>query len=269
MPVTTQWIRHEDNLGYLAWPEQASTPIPAVLVIQEIWGVDEHIQDVTRRIAAAGYVAFAPDLYAEKGTRPEGLQPARVVDYQAFLQTLPTSATSPEARAAALETWPEPTRSRLAQTHQLLFGQPREREKYIPALTQASHFLLRSSPLSSGQKLACVGFSMGGGLAGLLASYEPDLSGAAIFYGAAPPLESVSRIASPLIGFYAGLDERVNLGIPPFAKAIADAGKHFEHYVYPGAKHGFFNDTRPAYDVHASRDAYTRLLQFLRNNLAP
>jgi carboxymethylenebutenolidase len=240
-----------------------------VLVIQEIWGANEQIQDVTRRIAAAGYVAFAPDLYAEKGVRPEGLQPERVVDYQAFLQTLPASANSPEARAAALETWPEPARSRLAQTHQLLFGQARQRDKYLPALIQSSRFLLRSSPLSSGQKLACVGFSMGGGLAGLLASHEPELAGAAIFYGATPPLESVPNIISPLIGFYAGLDERVNAGIPPFAKAIADAGKSFEHHIYPGAKHGFFNEDRPAYDVHASRDAYVRLLQFLKNHLAP
>ena len=269
MPVTTQWIRHEDNLGYLAWPARASTPIPAVLVIQEIWGVNEQIQDVTRRIAAAGYVAFAPDLYAEKGVLPEGLQPERVVDYQAFLDTLPASANSPEARTAVLETWPEPARSRLAQTHQLLWGQPRQRDKYLPALSQSCRFLLHGSPLSSGQKLVCVGFSMGGGLAGLLASYEPNLSGAAIFYGATPPQENVPRITSPLIGFYAGLDERVNAGIAPFAKALADAGKSFEHHIYPGAKHGFFNDTRPAYDVHASRDAYAHLLQFLRNHLAP
>jgi carboxymethylenebutenolidase len=269
MPVTAQWIRHEDSLGFLAWPERARTPLPSVLVIQEIWGVDEHIKDVTRRIAAAGYVAYAPDLYAKDGDRPEALQPDRIVEYQSFLQTLPATANTPADRIAALSTWPEPGRSRLTQTHQLLFGQLRDLDKYVPALHQASKFLLRVSPLSSGQKLACVGFSMGGGLAGLLATAEPELSGAAIFYGTAPPLDRVSRIAASLIGFYAGLDERVNAGIPALAEALGAAGKAFEHHVYRDAKHGFFNEDRPAYDANASRDAYARLIQFLRSRLSP
>jgi carboxymethylenebutenolidase len=192
-----------------------------------------------------------------------------VLEYQAFLQTLPPTANSPADRAAALSTLPDPARSLLTQTHQLLFGQLRELDKHLPALRQASNFLLRTSPLSSGQKLACVGFSMGGGLAGLLSTAEPELSGAAIFYGTAPPLERVPRIASPLIGFYAGLDERVNAGIPAFAEALAAAGKSFERHVYPDAKHGFFNEDRPAYDANASRDAYARLLEFFRIHLSP
>jgi carboxymethylenebutenolidase len=170
MPFAAQWIRHEDSLGFLAWPERAQTPLPSVLVIQEIWGVDEHIKDVTRRIAAAGYVAYAPDLYAKDGLRPEALRSERVVEYQVFLQTLPATANGPAERAAALSTWPEPDRTRLTQNHQLLFGQLHDLDKYLPALHQASKFLLRTSPLSSGQKLACVGFSMGGGLAGLLST---------------------------------------------------------------------------------------------------
>ena len=54
MRITTDWICHDGRLGYLAWPERAATPLPAVLVIQEIWGVDAHIQDVTARLASAG-----------------------------------------------------------------------------------------------------------------------------------------------------------------------------------------------------------------------
>jgi carboxymethylenebutenolidase len=106
-------------------------------------------------------------------------------------------------------------------------------------------------------------------LAGLLSTDEPALAGAAIFYGTAPPLDRVPHIASPLIGFYAGLDERVNAGISAFAEALAAAGKSFERYVYPNAKHGFFNEDRPAYDANASRDAYARLLEFLRTHLSP
>ncbi|MBI3959980.1 MAG: dienelactone hydrolase family protein [Chloroflexi bacterium] len=54
----------EELTGYLAWPASAAdSPLPSVIVIQEWWGVNEHIKDVTRRFAAAGYVALAPDLY--------------------------------------------------------------------------------------------------------------------------------------------------------------------------------------------------------------
>ena len=70
MPVKAEWISYGNRSGYLAVPERAALPLPAVVVIQEIWGVDEHIQDVTRRIAAAGYAALAPDLWAEHGERP-------------------------------------------------------------------------------------------------------------------------------------------------------------------------------------------------------
>jgi carboxymethylenebutenolidase len=103
----------------------------------------------------------------------------------------------------------------------------------------------------------------------LLSTAEPELSGAAIFYGTAPPLKRVPCIASPLIGFYAGLDERVNAGIPAFAEALAAAGKSFERHIYPGVKHGFFNEDRPAYDANASRDAFARLIEFFRVHLSP
>lgn len=54
----------EELTGYLAWPASAaSEPLPGLIVIQEWWGLNEHIKDVTRRFAAAGYVALAPDLY--------------------------------------------------------------------------------------------------------------------------------------------------------------------------------------------------------------
>src|ERR1035441_1692882 len=122
MPVAAQWIRHEDSFGFLAWPERARVPLPSVLVIQEIWGVDEHIKDVTRRIASAGYVAYAPDLYAKDGVRPEALHRDRVIQYKAFLQTLPTTVNTPAERARVFSTLPEPARGRLTETHELLFG---------------------------------------------------------------------------------------------------------------------------------------------------
>ena len=77
------------------------------------------------------------------------------------------------------------------------------------------------------------------------------------------------RIHSPLIAFYAGLDERVNAGIPAFAEALLAAEKPFDRHTYAKAKHGFFNEDRPAYDANASRDAFARLIEFFRVHLSP
>ena len=76
MPTKTDWVQYDDQRGYLAWPERATAPLPAVLVIQEVWGVDAHIQDVTRRLASAGYAAFAPDLYEVNGQSEPATSPA-------------------------------------------------------------------------------------------------------------------------------------------------------------------------------------------------
>jgi len=64
--------------AYLARPRPASGPLPAVVVIQEVWGVDGHIEDVTERLAAAGYMALAVDLYSAGGGRPAALTVERV-----------------------------------------------------------------------------------------------------------------------------------------------------------------------------------------------
>jgi carboxymethylenebutenolidase len=109
---------------------------------------------------------------------------------------------------------------------------------------------------------------MGGGLSALLACEEPELAGAAIFYGSAPPLESIPGIACPVVGFYGALDQRINAGLPAFTEAMKNAGKAFESHLYEGAGHSFFNDCRPSYEVHAARDSFARLLEFLRKTTA-
>ena len=73
MAIKSEWVHYGDQIGYLARPERAAAPLPGVVVIQEAWGVNEQIEDVTRRIAAAGYLALAPDLFAVKGERPPAL----------------------------------------------------------------------------------------------------------------------------------------------------------------------------------------------------
>jgi carboxymethylenebutenolidase len=70
-----------------------------------------------------------------------------------------------------------------------------------------------------------------------------------------------------MLGIYGGKDRAVTEAVPAFADAMAAAGKRFDHRVYPGAPHAFFNDTRPSYRVRASRDAWARTLAFLAEQL--
>jgi len=272
MGISAQWTRHGDHLGYLAWPEHASKPLPAVLVIQEIWGVDAHIQDVTRRFAAAGYAAFAPDLYAPGGERPQVLAAERVIELQAFMTALPRAAWhDTQARDAEVAKLPEPRRTLISETLTTLFAPMSSGslrlERFVAPLLAATLFLRQECDSTRGQKLGCVGFCMGGGLSALLACSEPELAAAVIFYGSSPPLDQVPRIACPVLGLYGGLDERINAGIPAFEQAMRQAGKAFEAHRYEGAMHSFFNDSRQSYNVAATRDAFARTLALFRRTL--
>ena len=103
MGIRGEWINYGEGSGYFAKPERAMPPLPGVLVIQEIGGVNGQIEDVTRRIAAAGYAALAPDLYAVEGRRPEALTRERIAEAFGFGATLPPGTMfDPVTREAEL-----------------------------------------------------------------------------------------------------------------------------------------------------------------------
>ncbi|MDR3670909.1 MAG: dienelactone hydrolase family protein [Holophaga sp.] len=269
MPVHSEWVHYNEHTGYLARSERAALPLPGVLVIQEIWGVDTHIEDVTRRFAEAGYTALAPDLFSTGGVRPGPLVRERVDEVIAFMNSAPPAAWGDaKARAAAMAGLPGDAQARIEESFRTLYAQVGQLERFVPALRDAVRYLSTECPASAGQPVACLGFCMGGGLSALLACEEPRLAGAAIFYGSAPPLDRVPRIQCPVAGFYGGLDERICAGLPAFAEAMRANGKSFESQVYPDAPHAFFNDTRPAYHVQATRDSFARVLEFLRRTTA-
>ncbi|GMA49987.1 carboxymethylenebutenolidase [Alicyclobacillus contaminans] len=270
MGLKTGWIRYgSDNqyLGYLAAPEGTREPLPAVVVIQEIWGVDEHIQDITRRFAQAGYVALAPDLYAKDGQRPEALRADRIAAVKTFLDSVPPTAWhSEEERNAALAKLPQPRQSEIRETFGALFG-GLKMDLYIDQVKATSGHLRDTYEGSKGQPVGSVGFCMGGALSGLLACEDPALSAAAIFYGNAPQPEAIERIQCPVMGFYGELDPRITDAVPGFAENMKRAGKSFEYHVYKGAHHAFFNDTRASYHPRAARDAFARVLAFFNREL--
>ena len=270
MAIKSEWIRYGDQAGYLARPERAAGPLPGVVVIQEVFGVNSQIEDVTRRIAAAGYVALAPDLFAVGGERPAPLAQERIATAMRVMGRLPPgSMMDPAARDAELAKLPEPEALRIRETLGQVFSTigPGRMEGFIGLLRSAVRHLRSERPETRGQKAGCVGFCMGGGLSALLACEEPELSAAAVYYGNAPAAEKIARISCPVIAFYGAKDQRVNAGIPGFEQAMRKEGKSFEYHMYDGAGHSFFNDDAPSYDAAASRDSFARLLMFFSKTL--
>ncbi len=270
MAIKGEWVRYGDQAGYLAMPARAAAPLPGVVVLQEAWGVNEQIEDVTRRIAAAGYVALAPDLFAVNGQRPAALSRERIGTTVDFIRRLPPGAMMDQSvRDAELAKLPEIERLQVSETFGKIFGSagPGRLEGMVGPLRAAVRYLRTERPETRQQPVGCVGFCMGGGLSALLACEEPELSAAAIYYGSAPSPERIARISCPVLAFYGEKDQRVNVGIPGFEEGMRKAGKSFEHHIYPGASHAFFNDDGPAYDVRAARDSFARLMTFFLRNL--
>ena len=88
------------------------------------------------------------------------------------------------------------------------------------------------------------------------------------FYGANPkPIDSVANNSGPVLGIYAGEDERVNSGVPALVESMIRHKKSFEMKVYKGAQHAFFNETRPVYDRAAAEDAWARTISFFKEHL--
>jgi carboxymethylenebutenolidase len=269
--LSTQWLQvkvgEKNYRFYTSRLEAVKTPLPVVIVIQEIWGTDAHILDVVDRFAKAGYLAVAPDLYAEDGERPAILKEDRIEKVKAFLSKLPpTSWHDEDKRLEAIETLPEKEREEIAPTfHDLFLGLKRLPER-LETLKATMNFL-EDYEFSRGQKVASIGFCMGGALSARLACLQPDLSAAVIFYGNLPDKDQMQGINCPVLGFFGGLDERITSQVEGFVANMKGAQKDFDYRIYEGAKHAFFNDTRPAYHSDAARDSWARTINFFNKTL--
>jgi carboxymethylenebutenolidase len=271
MGLHTEWITYGDDnqfTGYLARPVKLTGSLPAIIVAQEIWGVEKHIQEVTQRFAQAGYVAIAPDLFAVRGAKPEHMKDERVAAVKSFLDSLPQSSWGhAEQRQEALDKFPEAERQQLTETLQGVFGAMQNVPAYLTHLQATSAFLRNSYTHSQGRKIGIVGFCLGGHLSLSLAATDPELAASVIFYGRGLPEEQLTGIQCPVIGFYGGKDPGVTDGVPALTEALKRLGKSFEPYIYEDAPHAFFNDSRSSYRPDASRDAFVKTLSFFNQQL--
>ncbi|MBO9515309.1 MAG: dienelactone hydrolase family protein [Variovorax sp.] len=210
--------------GYLARPADAGDKkLPAVLVIHENRGLNPHIEDIARRLALDGFMAFAPDALTPLGGYPGDEDKAR----EAFAK----------------------------------LDQARAREDFIAA----AHWL-ENRPDSSG-KIGAVGFCWGGGMVHTLATRLPELDAGVAFYGNTPDPSEAAKVKAPLLIHRAEIDERINAAWPAYEAALKAANVRFTAYQYPGTQHGFNNDTTPRYDAAAAKLAWSRTVDFFRQQL--
>ncbi|HEV7844414.1 MAG TPA: dienelactone hydrolase family protein [Pyrinomonadaceae bacterium] len=214
--------------AYLSRPKKKGAVPGAVLVIHEVFGLNDHIKSIADRISAEGYLALAPDFFVRAPEPP------------------PKDATDMTALRKAVSSIPA--------------------EVAIKDMQAALDYMKSIDGVH--RHFASMGFCMGGGFSYQLATHTKDLRGAVIFYGRTP-LELVPQVSCPLLGNFGALDK----GIPPekvkeLEDALLKAGKKADLKVYPGAGHGFFNDTRAeAYNAEAAADAWQRTKKFFRERL--
>ena len=116
-------------------------------------------------------------------------------------------------------------------------------------------------------KVGAVGFCWGGGMVNRLAVIAPELKAGVAYYGAQPPADQVKSIQAALLLHYAGLDQRIDAGIPAYEAALKANHKRFTIYMYPDVNHAFNNDTSNRYDKAAAELAWSRTIAFFKQEL--
>jgi carboxymethylenebutenolidase len=211
---------------FVAYPE-SKQKTPVVLIIHEIFGLSDWIQDLADQVAAAGYIAVAPDLLSGMG--PNG---GRTTSFAANQVTEAVSHLNPD--------------------------------QITTDLNAVADYALKL-PASNG-KLFVSGFCWGGGQSFRFATNRADLAAAFVFYGPPPhkaddpsvlDKDALAHIKAPVYGFYAGNDARIDATIPGTTEAMKQLGKVYEPATYEGAGHGFMRAGEAPDASDANRKART------------
>jgi len=213
-----------------------------IIVIHEIWGLNEHTKAIADRFAAEGYFAVAPSLLHE-------------TDIAEYADQLQLDLFNPEKRNEA-----QPKlRELMTPMHEPGFG-----EKTLGRLQTCFDYLFDKPQLKGW--VAVNGYCFGGTYAYTLAMNEPRLKAAVPYYGHAnlEDPEALKRITCPILAFYGVKDEGLMRGLTTVKDAMHEAGVDYTAHVYPDCGHAFFNDTNPfAYNKSAAKDSWKRMLEFL------
>lgn len=141
-----------------------------------------------------------------------------------------------------------------------------DREKTVKDFVAAVEYV-KTYKKSNGN-VGCVGFCWGGSMANQLAVNSLEMKAAVAFYGGQPDAEDVKKIKGAVMLHYAGLDERINAGIPAYEAALKKNNIDYKLYIYEGVNHAFHNDTNEArYNAEAAKLAWSRTLEFWKEKL--
>jgi carboxymethylenebutenolidase len=222
--------------GYRAMPGKGKD-FPVVLVVQEIFGVHEHIKDVCRRFAREGYLAVAPELYARQG------DVSKMADWKQIIAEV--VAKVPDAQV-------------------------------MSDLDATVAWADKSSKGDAG-KVAVTGFCWGGRITWLYSAHSPGLKAGVAWYGRLKgeatelqpryPIDLSGELKAPVLGLYGGQDQGIPLAdVEAMRAALKAAGKPSEIVVFPDAGHGFFADYRPSFKADDAADGWARCLAWFRRN---
>jgi len=224
--------------AYRARPDRKHNA-PVVLVVQEIFGVHEHIKDLCRRLAKTGYYAIAPSLYARFG---------------------------------------DPGKYDMAHAKDLMtdiVGKVPDNE-VMSDLDSTVAFAKGEGADAS--KLAITGFCWGGRVVWLYTAHSPEVKAGVAWYGplAGTPnalrphtaTELAGDLHAPVLGLYAGLDKGITAAdIDAMRAALAKAGKTTSRIdVFADAQHGFNADYRDSYNEKDAKEGWSRMLAWFKAN---
>ncbi len=227
--------------AYRAMPDKKGKKFPVVIVVHEIFGVHEWIQDVCRRFAKLGYMAVAPALYAREG-KVESIATIEGLVRNIFSKIPDTQSMSDLDSTVE---W------------------------------------AKNSGSGNTKKLSITGFCWGGRIVWLYSAHNPQVKAGAAWYGrllnppgsqkndAQPtmPIEYAKDLKVPVLGLYGGDDP----GIPKYTvvqmrEELAKGKSGSEILLYDQAKHGFHADYRPTYNKEASDDAWAKLQAWFKKH---
>lgn len=224
--------------AYHAMPAKGG-PFPVILVIQEVFGVHEHIKDVCRRFAKLGHLAIAPELYARQGDASTYTMDRIQALMADIVSKVPDEQVMSDLDATVA--WASGTKK------------------------------------GNVKKLAITGFCWGGRITWLYAAHNPQVKAGVAWYGrlvgtASPttpkhPVDIAPTLKAPVLGLYGGQDTGIPLDTVEQMKAALKKGKSkSEFHVYADAPHAFHADYRPSYREEAAKDGWKRANAWLKKH---
>jgi carboxymethylenebutenolidase len=219
---------------------------PAIILIHEVWGLNDHIKDIADRLCAEDFMVLAPDLLAN--TEVE-----KVLDPS--LQKVIFDEKEKLKHQTEIRRMWAPLKS------------PEFAKETVNKLQSCFDYL---SSLSNIKNIGVMGFCFGGTYSFNLATEQPKLSAAVPFYGHFDHSDDeISKISCPVMAFYGEKDTNLTDALPDLEKRMNAAEKDFNYSVYSNCGHAFFNETNPlTYNKAAAEDSWKRALDFLHQQLS-